>query len=217
MVQLYLVRHGKTIWNQEHRLQGARGDSPLIEGELYQIDALAKRIQNLDYVAIYSSPLKRALDTAKRLVNSLNNQNPIQISEALREIDFGNLEGKRNEELPLAARKQLGYFFNEPEKYNASVVRAESYQQAAKRTNEFVLSLVDHYSNNSKIILVSHGGILNVMINSLLGIPLKDYRRHGGITNASLTRIDVEGNNQARLVDFNNTDHLKNINPSDTI
>ncbi|BDR58240.1 histidine phosphatase family protein [Xylocopilactobacillus apicola] len=217
MIELFLVRHGKTVWNQEHRLQGARGNSELLEENIHHIDALAARLKSEDFAAIYSSPLKRAFQTASRLAADLNYQKPIQIAEALREIDFGVIEGKRDEELKPEYQEQVKFFFNEPEKYDQTVLKGESYLQAAQRTKMFVMKLLEIYPDHSKIVLVSHGGILNVMINALLEIPLKDYRRHGGITNVSLTKVDVLDDGSAKLVTFNNTEHLENLEPTDTI
>lgn len=217
MIKLYLVRHGKTVWNQEHRLQGAWENSPLLKNDLQRIYALGHRLAKQKFAAIYSSPLKRSFETAQYLAKVMKYSQPIHVAEALREFDFGVMEGKRDEDLPQKYQFQVANFFKRPEEFNGRAIHGESYQQAAQRTKLFVVSLVDFYPSNSKIICVSHGGILNIMINALLQIPIKDYRKHGGITNASLTRLDVNDDYTAHLIDFNNTDHLKNLDSSDTI
>ncbi|BDR56153.1 histidine phosphatase family protein [Xylocopilactobacillus apis] len=217
MIELYLVRHGKTEWNDEHRLQGAWGDSPLLKEDLHRVKALAERLEGIEFAEIYSSPLKRAFETAQLLAKAMNYEKPIRIAEALREFDFGVMEGKRDEDLPEKYQAEVSYFFKEPEKYNGEKLHGESYQQAALRTKNFIISLLKTYSDQSKIILVSHGGILNILINALLQIPLKDYRKHGGITNASLTRVNVNDDHSAQLIDFNNTDHLNYLDSTDTI
>lgn len=217
MIKLYLVRHGKTIWNQEHRLQGAWENSPLLKADLQRIYALGHRLASEKFAAIYSSPLKRSFETAQYLAAAINYPRPIHVAEALREFDFGVMEGKRDEDLPQKYQAQVTNFFKKPEEFNGAAIHGESYQQAAQRTKLFILNLVDVYPDQSKIICVSHGGILNIMINALLEIPIKDYRKHGGITNASLTRLDVNDDYSAKLLDFNNTDHLKDSDASDTI
>lgn len=208
MVRLFLVRHGKTVWNNERRLQGAWGDSSLIKKDLDQIDRLGHRLKGIDFADFYSSPLKRAFKTSLRLAESMDYQRPIRIAESLREINFGKLEGKRDEDMPAEDQLQINYFFKVPEKYDSILIKGESYQEAAERSRQFVTNLVDTYPCDAKIILVSHGGILNVMINAMLNIPLSDYRKHGGIKNVSLTQLEVEPNYKTRVIDFNNVDHI---------
>ena len=63
-MKIYFVRHGKTQWNQERRLQGMTGDSPLLPEALVEIAALGDYLADLKFDAIFSSPSKRAIDTA---------------------------------------------------------------------------------------------------------------------------------------------------------
>lgn len=63
-MKLYFVRHGKTQWNKEGRFQGANGDSPLLEESYETITKLGKRLASVTFDEVYSSDLKRAVDTA---------------------------------------------------------------------------------------------------------------------------------------------------------
>ena len=63
MAKLILVRHGETVWNVEKIYRG-RTDVNLDEVGIKQAKLLGKYLSNWELEAIYSSPLKRALDTA---------------------------------------------------------------------------------------------------------------------------------------------------------
>ena len=85
-MKITITRHSKTLWNKEKRLQGCK-DSPLSPEGMDNILALKEHIKNNHYDAIYSSPIKRAYDTAKLL---FDNQ-PIITDERIREMNFGLL------------------------------------------------------------------------------------------------------------------------------
>ena len=70
-MRLYLVRHGETVWNFENRIQGA-SDVPLNEKGREQAQDLANKLQEIKFFKIFSSPLVRALETAKILSTSQN-------------------------------------------------------------------------------------------------------------------------------------------------
>ena len=63
-MELYLIRHGKTIWNAENRLQG-RTDIELNEEGIAAAKELGEKLKNIHFDMIYSSPLKRAFNTAE--------------------------------------------------------------------------------------------------------------------------------------------------------
>ena len=81
-MKLYFVRHGRTEWNEEGRIQGANGDSPHLSQTYFD--------------AAYSSDLPRAVHTAQIILEQ--NQHPISLQKtpALREWRLGRLEGRKN-------------------------------------------------------------------------------------------------------------------------
>ena len=91
-MELYIVRHGKTIWNKERRLQGSI-DIELAEEGIEAAELLHDQLisSNITFDRIYSSPLKRAKKTAE-IIRGLNDTDII-IDQRLREISFGVEEG----------------------------------------------------------------------------------------------------------------------------
>ena len=99
-MKITITRHSKTLWNKEKRLQGCK-DSPLSPEGMDNILALKEHIKNNHYDAIYSSPIKRAYDTAKLLFD----EQPIITDERIREMNFGILEGQKINDIPEEYKK----------------------------------------------------------------------------------------------------------------
>ncbi len=91
MVRVILVRHGETDWNQERRVQGSGSDRELTETGKQQAESIGLRLKPERIQAIYSSPLRRALDTAQAIAR--HHQVEMQIEPSLNEIYAGELEG----------------------------------------------------------------------------------------------------------------------------
>ena len=95
MKKFYIFRHGQTDWNAQKRMQGLR-DMPLNQKGKDQAYNLIPFLEKEKVNIIYSSPLKRAKETAEI---ASNKKIPIQYSDKLKERDFGILEGKTQPEV----------------------------------------------------------------------------------------------------------------------
>lgn len=93
---LYIIRHGETDWNKNQKLQG-QSDIQLNDVGREQAKALIPSLQKLNIQSIYSSPLSRALETAK-IVNSEFKLNIIK-DDRLKETNVGEAEGLTLEEI----------------------------------------------------------------------------------------------------------------------
>ena len=85
---IYVVRHGQTDWNLEGRFQG-RIDIPLNEKGKSQAKKTKEKLEGIKFDKVFSSPLKRALETAKIITDE-----PIDIDDRIIERCNGQLEGK---------------------------------------------------------------------------------------------------------------------------
>ena len=101
---IYIIRHGKTERNQANVLQG-RSDYPLNDEGIRQAEAAADRLRNIRFDHVFSSPLTRAVQTAKIVVPDLE---PV-IDERLIEMDYGPYEGTDLNRLP----PEILFFFRE--------------------------------------------------------------------------------------------------------
>jgi len=91
MTTLYLVRHGRTDWNDQARYQG-QCDPPLNAQGLRQAQELAQALRPVPFAAVYSSDLGRARQTAQALADALGL--PLRLDVRLREIDLGEWAGQ---------------------------------------------------------------------------------------------------------------------------
>lgn len=97
MKEFYVFRHGETEMNRLRKWQGRGIDLPLNENGRKQASDLAERLKELGLEAVFSSPLKRALETARITAGVLNI--PVFVKEDLTEGSFGVAEGKTREEI----------------------------------------------------------------------------------------------------------------------
>ncbi|MBQ0040229.1 MAG: histidine phosphatase family protein, partial [Treponema sp.] len=156
-MELYIVRHGKTVWNKERRLQGSI-DIELAEEGIEAAEQLHDQLHmaNIHFDRIYSSPLKRALKTAE-IIRGLSDTEII-IDERIKEISFGVEEGAfyadwDKEDSPFYP------FFNKPGDY-IPPEKGESIEDLCLRTKKFIQEVIEpQYKTAKKILLVAHGAL----------------------------------------------------------
>jgi len=98
-MKLFLVRHAESLWNEQGRMQGGLSDIPLSDLGREQARRIAMVLGKEEISAIYSSQLKRAVETAEATAQL--HQLEVKIDANLREIEAGELEGITLEELIL--------------------------------------------------------------------------------------------------------------------
>jgi len=107
VLDIYLVRHGATLWNKMGIWQGQR-DVELDEEGISQAKATAERFKNMKIDGMYTSVLQRAIKTAE-IINQYHNLQ-IKKDPDLSECDIGNWDGKKLEEILLNYKEQLEYW-----------------------------------------------------------------------------------------------------------
>jgi probable phosphoglycerate mutase len=197
-----LVRHGETDWNVARRLQG-HTDIPLNSHGLIQAAQLAQSLEKsrLKFDVIYTSDLERAAHTANAIVETF--QTTAIPNSALRERHIGSLQGLTLEEASVA----------KPELWRAHLAReldhemsgGESISQFANRIRDVLEKLrLQHIGKT--ILLVSHGGVLDMMYRIATNQAL-DTERIVGVPNASLNWISHDGKSW-KLDRWADTSHL---------
>jgi broad specificity phosphatase PhoE len=201
LVTVILVRHGETEWNQIRRIQGGNSDTELNKRGKQQAESVASHLKQEPIQAVYSSPLKRALDTAKAIAR--HHQLEVKTDPSLREIDAGELEGlavtdvgKRLDEL-LVLESQGEPIFKS--------YGGESLAELQQRSWGTIQQLVSQHSDEV-IVVVSHYFAILAIICSGLNLPLSQIGRLR-LVPASISTI-VFDEQAARLTLFNDTCHL---------
>ncbi len=149
MSMLYIIRHGKTDWNNLNKIQGV-ADVPLNFRGYSQAYNIAKKIEPFQPTKIISSPLSRALETAKIIGHQLLLH--VEYDARLGEYDFGNLTGRNRADI---SPDTLKSFFADPARFNA-----EPFAAAFARVGNFLES-VDYGKNT---LVVTHAGVINLML-----------------------------------------------------
>lgn len=198
MARIILVRHGKTDWNRELRIQGGSSDTPLNAEGRQQAENMALRLSQRSIQAIYSSPLKRALGTAESIARPHNIE--VVVEKSLREIEAGKLEG--------ATSAELGRRFSEILTQDGVLYRipgGESLADLQRRSWGFIRQLGRKHPDG-ELVVVSHYFAILIIICSALMLPLSNITRFRLSTGSiSIINLDEE---EARLELFNDTGHL---------
>lgn len=207
---LYLIRHGETEWNDQWRLQGQR-DIPLSSKGILQAKKAAESLQNKDIDVIYCSDLSRAVQTAE-IISAGRKGGEIQVykTKKLREISFGDWEGKKFEEISQQEKEHYLRWLQDP--VSCAVPGGESMDAVKQRVMHFVEGILKN--NDKNIMVVSHGGPVKIMISQVLNMDPAHLSRLV-VSPASISIIQYY-KTDPYLVLFNEVCHLKDKKQKDS-
>ncbi len=169
MTQLLLVRHGETEWNLAQRFQG-HTDVPLNEKGRQQAAAIAKRLADEEIHAIFASDLNRAASTASAIAECHSCE--VINEPLLREGNFGHWEGLTYAEIQARDPEAVKAWHEGI--LNFAPPGGETPRQLAERIASFYNKLLARYHDET-LLLVAHGGSLQILICQLLDIPIEKF------------------------------------------
>lgn len=169
MTQLIFIRHGETHWNTEKRYMGHL-NSPLTETGLKQAEAVAKRLQHINFDALYSSDLGRAVQTAQAIAEHTGKT--LMTDVLLREQDMGLFQGLTRLE---AAEKypEQWQAYNNSKQPDYAEHNGESVQQLCARVQQIFEVYADKHEGQTAVI-VTHGSLLKKLCRVVLGMPAEN-------------------------------------------
>ena len=201
-MKFYLVRHGETEWNKLGRFQG-QYDTLLNDAGVEQAMVIAQASREWDVTAIYSSPLTRTMQVATEIGNLL--AVPVQTRDGLKELDLGELEGVRGEEMRLGWPDIFSTWNSEP--HRIVMPGGESLAALEERSWQVILELEQCHSPEDNLAVVSHNFAIRAICGRLLGIPLENFHRlRLSLGSVTVFESDARGR---RLLSFNSTCHLQ--------
>lgn len=180
---LYIMRHGKTDWNVDYRLQG-RTDIPLNDDGRQMARDAAQKYADVHFDVCYCSPLIRAQETAKLLLE--NRDVPIVTDNRLIEMSFGVCEGVDH----VYSKPDCPVYplFKDPENYKG-VEGGETFEDLFARTGDFLSNEAIPLVNSGKdVLIVGHGAMNTSIVCQVRDIPLKDFWSVG-IENCKLIQL----------------------------
>ena len=157
-MNLYVVRHGETIWNHEKRVQGIT-DIPLTLEGIKNTKELKDLVSSLNIDVVISSPLSRARETAKILVDS---KLPINIDDRIKERDWGMNEGASIDEVDRWDCWDVIL--------NTKVQNIECIQDFMYRVSSFIEEIKEKYKDKN-VLVVTHSAVIRVIHYMLGSIP----------------------------------------------
>ena len=196
-VPLLLVRHGRTEANAQRRFVGC-SDPPLDSTGIKESQVVARRLSQFERGGLYASPLVRAQETARAL-------GPPVLVEALQELDQGELEGKRFEEVHEVHRDFFLAWQQDPT--HVRVPGGETLGECRDRALAALLHVARSHSPGPPVILITHQMVMATLVLTALDLPLRFWRlvKHGN------TALDLLGfSEEGGLVvhRLNDTTHL---------
>jgi len=200
MTELIVARHGETAWNRAERFRG-RSDVDLDETGLQQAELLADYLSGRKIDAVYSSPLQRAVKTARAIASRQNLQ--VIVSEGLNDFKFGEWEG-----VPVAdvARKYPAAFEQWQTRPDlAKIPGGESLGDVRRRA----VALVNEATarDSGTVVFVTHRVVGKLLTLALLGLDDSHFWAIKYDT-AAMTTFTLERTGWC-LVEHNNTCYLK--------
>jgi broad specificity phosphatase PhoE len=166
---LLLARHGETDWNRDNRFQG-NADPPLNEAGRAQAAALAEELAREPLAAVYSSPLRRAFETAE-VIGARHGLEPHPV-EALREVDVGAWQGLTRSEIEARFPEQFQRWLAHEQGWEDG----ESYEEMGTRVVPALVELAARH-RGERILVLSHGGPIRAAIAAASGISHAEARR----------------------------------------
>ena len=171
MTTILLARHGETDWNREDRFQG-HADPPLNRTGRAQAVDLSIALMAEELAAVYSSPLRRALETAE-VVAASHGLEPIPVDD-LREVDVGSWSGLTRAEVEERFPAQFARWLD----YGQGWEDGETYEEMGRRAVEALLRLAAAH-DGERVLAVTHGGPIRAAFAFADGTTHAEARRLG--------------------------------------
>lgn len=179
----YFVRHGQTNWNLEHRIQGTF-DIELNDTGIKQAEEMRDKLSDRTFAAIFTSPLKRAAQTAE-IIAEAHVDTPLIESQELAERNFGRFEGEHNS-------PEGDYYGVWDHNRDTDTEGGESLKDLENRVYPFFDKIRQEYEGQD-ILLVAHGGI---------GLIVRQYYK-GRPQSGNLLDLPPVANGNVEILEIN--------------
>jgi len=219
-LRIVLVRHGLSSFNVEHRIQG-RDDLAVLTPEGWeQARATGKALVDLGFDQAYTSPLRRAKDTATALLADQGQALEAQLCDDLLEIDLDPWSGLLRSEVQDRFPAQEAQWRQSPETMELSRADGSTYvplQELFQQAEQFKQRLLAEQGDGldakaeTTVLVVGHNAILRCLILGLLGLPLSGFRRLR-VDNCSISVLNLapgpDGATTVQVESLNGVGHL---------
>jgi broad specificity phosphatase PhoE len=182
-MKLILIRHGETLSNKEKRVQG-KSDVELSSVGIEQAHLVALSLKDHPVEAIHTSPLKRAMQTAK-IINEFH-QKELHTDQDLMEMDYGDFEGVSFKKIMDVEKDFINQWMTDPA--SVKMPNGESLSQVQERAWRALKRIIDKKEN---ALIVSHNFTIATIICRIKNISLNEFVS-ACVGNASKTIVSVQ-------------------------
>lgn len=186
-MSVYLIRHGATQMNMERLIQG-HIDEPLVDkGRQMARDAADElRSQGIMIREAYSSPLKRAVETAS-IISGVEMDKVTTLPDVI-EIEFGIHDG---ESLVDISPEEHATVFEYPSK-QGEMDGVETYESLMVRSKRFLKFARELAKKDHDVIVCAHGGIMRAILSVILNVPMEELWSRFNIPHCKTYRLDLD-------------------------
>ena len=197
-----LVRHGQTEWNRIERFRG-RYDVELNTTGMEQARRTAQRIvRHWKPTGIYSSPLRRAIQTAETIAQVCNQK--VEINLGLIDIDYGEWQGLTPTEAKENWAEQISNWYKHPER--SVIPGGETLTKVQERAITYITAVAKRHSGQT-IVIVSHTVVNRLILLRVLGLGIERFW-HLRQEPCAINIIEME-DQDFTLCSMNDTCHLE--------
>ena len=174
MTRIILIRHGQTAWNKEDRVRG-QVEVPLDETGLAQAELTAARVvEAWQPVAVYCSPMQRAVQTAQAIARRLNLQ--AQPTAGINDMNFGEWQGLTSEEVQQRWPQMAHAWLEAP--HTVAFPGGESLDALRTRGMATLEEIIARH-RDADVVIVGHMVVNRVLLLAVLGLDNSHYWRIG--------------------------------------
>jgi broad specificity phosphatase PhoE len=199
---IHCIRHGQSIYNAEGRIQG-QSDVPLSDLGITQGQAAADAVARLPIDALYSSPLRRAMQTAEAVSAAVGL--PIETDDRLKEIHAGIFQDKRRCDIEDLYPEETAHWISQDPDY--VIPGGESRRQLMDRGMAAFHEIARR--DHSQVVVVAHGRLMVVTLKGLLNIPAG--QPPFSLENGSITTLEANGDGRFTLIELDAVEHLSDV------
>jgi broad specificity phosphatase PhoE len=194
-MDIYFVRHGQTEWDEERRMQGQK-DSELTALGREDSKYLAKELNRTEFSQIYSSPLERAMDTARYI--KMGRVQEIIPVDSFKEMNLGEWEGMLDRDVMNQYPEEHFNFWNRPHLFKPQ--GGESFEELRNRVKKGLDDLIEK-AVGDRIVVVTHTLVIKAILSIVHDYPVDDFWKTTVLKSTSLTVLRVEDGKMETIVE----------------
>jgi broad specificity phosphatase PhoE len=183
-LMLYFLRHGQTEFSRSNSYCGSL-DPQLTPDGVEMAEVFAKAYGSTPWQAVFSSPMKRTIATAKPLCSSIGIEP--ELRDGLKEINYGQWEGKSPETVSAEYHDDYIRWLADPAWY--APTGGEMAVAIASRSMQVIEEIKQRYQSGN-VLIVAHKATIRIMLCSLMGIDVGRFRYRLGCPVGSVSVVE---------------------------